>query len=156
MYRPKVRTNKFNYLHGYTLIEMMIVVAIIGVLVAIAVPSYQKYVRSENRVEAQGTMIQIAQKLSTYKLVNGDYKTTLSNSAIYGASYLPVTGGSPTYNLSLVVDTTGMGWTLTATPTGRQAGDHIIVLNDQGQRCWTPNADCTVSATSGWDLNSSS
>ncbi|AXI01522.1 type IV pilin protein [Aquirhabdus parva] len=142
--------------NGFTLIELMLVVAVIGVLAAIALPMYQQYVIRENRTETQAAMIQIAQRLAAYKLVNNDYNTTLSNSAIYGFSGYPATS-RPYYTFTLDTTTVVGGWTLTATPVAgtRQSGDGAILLNDQGQRCWTKTATpCTLSATSGWDIGS--
>ena len=47
--------------YGFTLIELMIVVAIIGILAAIAYPSYQEYTRKTKRVDAQAEMVNIAE-----------------------------------------------------------------------------------------------
>lgn len=51
---------------GFTLVEVMIVVAIVGILAAIAYPSYQEYVRRSNRAEARATMMDIAQMQERY------------------------------------------------------------------------------------------
>ena len=51
---------------GFTLIELMIVVAIIAILAAIAYPSYQEYVQRTKRVEAQVELMEIANKLASY------------------------------------------------------------------------------------------
>ena len=58
---------------GFTLIEMMIVVAIIAILAAIAYPSYTQYKIRTNRVDVQSEMMRIAQNLQNYKLVNHTY-----------------------------------------------------------------------------------
>ena len=59
--------------HGFTLIELMIVVAIVGILAAIAYPSYTQYVIKSNRVDAQAEMTRIASLMQRYKVINSTY-----------------------------------------------------------------------------------
>ena len=87
--------------HGFTLIELMIVVAIIGLLASIAYPSYQEYVRRGARAEARAAIMQMAQLQERYFTDRGGYlvistgdlssSTTLSawkNANWSGTSYI--------------------------------------------------------------------
>ena len=59
---------------GFTLIELMIVVAIIAILAAIAYPSYQEYVRKTKRIESQAELIALAGQLQRYKVANFSFE----------------------------------------------------------------------------------
>lgn len=153
-----------NNLKGFTLIELMIVVAVIAVLASIAYPSYQNYVKRTHRVELQAGMMEIAQKLQSYKLVNGDFgkgnsntayaTNPLINPAIYGAVSFPRQGDAR-YTLSITASPEA-NWILTATPIGAQEGNGHVVLNNRNERCWIDASDknsgsaCILSANSNW------
>ena len=70
--------------HGFTLIEVMIVVAIIGILAAIALPSYNEYIRRGHRAEARADLLQAQQWMERASTATGVY---------------PATGTSPYYAL---------------------------------------------------------
>lgn len=65
---------------GFTLIELMITVVIVGILTAVALPSYQEYVRRGNRSAAQSFMLTVAQKQEQY-LLDRRYYATIANHA---------------------------------------------------------------------------
>lgn len=135
---------------GFTLIELMIVVAIVAILAAIAYPSYQEYVKRTKRTDAQAEMMDIAHRLSQFKVVNYSYAHATIDD-IYGGDVIPKSG-TALYDLDLSVSAST--WTLTALPivTTAQAGDGALILNSEGQKCWIKGAStCTLSATSNWD-----
>lgn len=136
--------------NGFTLIELMIVVAIIGILAAIAYPSYLNYKVRTHRTDAQAEMITIGQSLSQYKVTRGNYSNA-TIAVIYGANVTPKSG-TALYDLTLNV--TASTWELIASPKSgtTQAGNGWICLNDQGQKFWAKGATaCALSATSNWD-----
>ena len=72
---------------GFTLIELMIVIAIIGILAAVAYPSYMDHVRKGNRAAAQAFMMEVAQRQQNHLMNNREYATTLTSLG-YGADSL--------------------------------------------------------------------
>ncbi len=121
---------KIRFTKGFTLIELMIVVAIVGILAAIAYPSYQEQVRSSRRAECGGALMGLANAMERHFTTNNSYLGAGTPAGgdtgaptIYNAQ-CPVDGGTPTYNLTIdaVTQTT---YTLFATPVagGPQAGD---------------------------------
>lgn len=132
---------------GFTLIELMIVVAIVGILSAIAYPSYQEYVKRAKRGEAQAALMELAQFMERhYTNNNGSYLVAGSPPAAPDLPFTvsPKDGGSAAYNLSLVAGTKRQSYELQAVPTGMMAGDSCgtFKLDQRGKKsstsgsCW--------------------
>lgn len=129
---------------GFTLIELMIVVAIVAIIAAIAYPSYQQYVKRTKRIEVQSYLMELSHKVASFKLVNRSYEG-LTLSAI-GSAVFPVSGTS-NYNITIETLQNSTGRTnqifFVAIPiaSGSQKGDGVISLSTAGEQCWFKNND---------------
>lgn len=115
---------------GFTLIEMMIVVAIIAILMTVALPAYQDQMKRGIRTAAQGEMMDIANRQQQYLLSNRSYfnKTTLE-----ATGFSLDTEVAKNYNYTVVLGVgTSPTYTITLTPYGNQASESVLTLNEQG------------------------
>lgn len=117
---------------GFTLIELMIVVAIIAILASIALPSYQQYVVETRRSSGQACLMELSQWM----------ERRYTNTLTYAGSVLPtlacVTDNSSSYSYSLSGNPTQNSYTIQAVPQGDQAtkdsGCATLTINQNGTR----------------------
>lgn len=129
--------------NGFTLIEMMVVVAVVAILVAIAVPSYQEQVRKSRRGQAQADLVELAQRAERFHTVNNSYANFWASvPAAHRVS--PRDGSSAFYNIGISGDAANT-FVLTATPiagTG-QAADRCgaMTINQAGRKTHATGSD---------------
>jgi type IV pilus assembly protein PilE len=145
---------------GFTLIELMVVVAIIGILAAVAMPSYRQYVVRASRVEAQAELLQLAALQEKIFLNSNSYAfgangvtTAYTGTNAGGLGRTSGRTNDGRYDLSLVTlasnlscvsagaaaTTTGtQNFVLMATPVagGTQVGDGNLCISESGKRLW--------------------
>lgn len=121
---------------GFTLIEVMIVVAVIGILAAIAYPSYQEHVRKARRADAQTALLELAQFMERHYTANGKYLTAANAAPVLPFSEAPKDGAGKYYDLSFSAAPTASSYTLRAVPKGSMAGDSCgtLTLSNTGAK----------------------
>lgn len=135
-------------LTGFSLIEVMVVVVVIGILAAVALPSYQESVRRGNRAAARAALLEAQQFMERFYAANNAYDQTLGSVAVaLPARFASVPPESPKYSLALSTTSpaTATTYRLEATPLQTDSKCAVLFVTNTGVKGTTGTgsvADC--------------
>lgn len=142
---------KHDRSRGFTLIELMVVVAIIGILAAIAYPSYAEYGRRSQRAEMQRVLMEANQFMKRYYSAQDTY----AGATLPGSLNRSPSSGAASYDIQLIeggavvaAATAATTYTLRATRSGTMTGDRCgdLSIDQSGARTIANNASGTTLA----------
>lgn len=119
---------------GFTLIELMVTVAIVAIIASIALPAYQNFVFRARRADGREMLQRIAAAQERFYTNRNRYTNDLTTNA--GLNMGTTNSEAGHYALAIVVDAPGQSYTLTATPQGSQVNDACanLTVNNVGAR----------------------
>ena len=137
--------NKYRNKKGFTLVELLIVVAIVAILAAIGIPSYAAQAQKTRRADAKNTLIQVAQSLEKCMSLYGVYNNANCAGGTLGTGDT-VDSDEEHYTITITIPAAGNTFSLAAAPqtTGGQTGDShcaSITYDNTGDKSGTHD-DC--------------
>lgn len=151
---PTARGASLSIARGFTLIEVMIVVAIVAILASVAVPAYTQYIRRGAMQEAFSNLANQRVRLEQYYQDNRAYGPTAATTCGNAAANALVIADNKYFDYSCTTSNSGQNYTITATGKGTVNG-YAYTLNDSGAKGTTQYAGSTSTATC-WAVKSAS
>ena len=138
---------------GFTLIEIMITIVILGVLLAVAIPSYQAQVIRGRRLDARSALLEASSREEKLYAISNQYSATAVDLGYPNLPFAISSSGNGTsyYTLSLTISNAGASYVATATPTAGQTQDfdcYTYTVDQSGAR-GNLNANGQPTSTSG-------
>lgn len=132
---------------GFTLIELMITVAIVAILAAVALPAYNSYVRRSNRADAQSFLSEVSARQQQFLLDRRSYAVSITGAATANGLGLTVPANVAShYVLTVTTDNTAQPpiFTATAAPSGSQTADSCgsLRINQSGTKTVSGSGSC--------------
>ena len=128
-------TRTADHVRGFTLIEVLIALAIVGILSAIAIPSYFSYIERANRADAKATLMDATQFMQRFYSLHNSYRTQRDGRtqvALPAALQRSPRNGTPLYDIS--VQSEDNSYTLRAVPRNKTDPCGTLTLNSLGVR----------------------
>ncbi len=121
-------------MRGFTLIELVVTMAIVAILAAIAIPSYENYLFRARRADGREMLQRVAAAQERFYTNRNQYTNDLITAA--GINLGTANSEAGHYRITIAVDATNQSYTLTATPLGVQAPDACanLTVNNVGAR----------------------
>lgn len=140
--------------NGFSLLELMVTILIIGILASIAIPSYSSYMAKARRADGKAALVNFGNAMERYYTEKYTYTGAATGGNDTGsptifATEAPLDGDNKYYDLTINA-ATATTYTLRATPKGAQAGDGYLELTSTGVRRW--NKD-NLGVILDWDGN---
>jgi type IV pilus assembly protein PilE len=127
-----MKFNRTKYSDGFTLIELIIAIAIIAILASIALPSYREYVRRGDRASARAVLLEAQQFMERFYAVNDAYNQDKAGVAVALPTRLqsaPIE--APKYTIAISASAAN-SYTLTATPNTADSKCGNLTLTNAG------------------------
>lgn len=128
---------------GFTLIELMVVVAVVAVLVAVALPSYHESVRKGHRGQAKADLVDVAQQAERFRTVNNTYTGFTAST-----DQSPAVGDAR-YEVEVEITDDGAGFIASATPVAGTSQENdrcgVLTINQAGTRWHSAGTDAECS-----------
>jgi type IV pilus assembly protein PilE len=139
---------------GFSLIELLVALAILAIVSAVAVPLYTQYADRTYRTQAQSDLLNCGQALERFASIAFSYENAADTDTdgvgdadagpIATQICNPLSVRENRYTIAVVGD--AAGFTLTATPQGEMAGDGILTYDSAGVRGWDRDGNDAISA----------
>lgn len=137
--------------NGFTLIEIMVVVVILAIIAAIAIPSYQEYIRKNAESKAQQEVLKVSEQLERYRAQNFNYRNFTASTVDMPKDY--------TLNIYDIDDTAkhltggvqGRGWYIKVIPPADDAKAYYYLMGSNGLKCKSLLADDVDFKCEPWD-----
>ncbi|WP_173911730.1 type IV pilin protein [Acinetobacter sp. Marseille-Q1618] len=146
--------------NGFTLIELMFVIVIVTIIAAVAIPTYQQYIRRAEAAKVNQEMLRIAQELEKHKTRNFSYVGFALGSTTYNipnTSYTLLIVDGMTANPALNNSSaTGQSWVMKANANDSYGKKFSFLLDNKGTKCKNTAfanitySDCGIGGINGW------